>query len=132
MDPTQIFEWLKEQQALQQQHQVQLLQQLAAQGQEQQRQIVREMPQQQEIWLQQGVGQGIEAGPVGDREEGPGGAAQLPIRLTKMGPLDDPEVYLWDPLPARDLPDPSRQPPPGPIAALLGPPPPAPPPCLHD
>lgn len=79
MDPTQMFEWLKEQQLLQQQHQVQLLQQLAAQGQEQQRQLVREMTQQQEGWLQKGVSQGIRAGPVGDREEGLGGVTNYQL-----------------------------------------------------
>lgn len=71
MDPAQIFQWLTEQQKQQQQHQVQLLQQLATQGQEQQRQLVMEITQQQERWVQHGIGRGASVGPLGDGSKGP-------------------------------------------------------------
>ncbi|XP_075771825.1 uncharacterized protein LOC142823927 [Pelodiscus sinensis] len=82
MEPNKILEWWTETQKVQQQQQMQALQQLLTQFQERQDQAARE------LW---GAAVGVVTGSPGAGEEI---GAQLPIRLTKLGPEDDPEAFL--------------------------------------
>ncbi|XP_075796861.1 SCAN domain-containing protein 1-like [Pelodiscus sinensis] len=82
MEPNRIIEWWTETQKVQQQQQMQALQQLLNQLQERQEQAAREP---------RGAVMGAVAGTPGVDEDS---GARLPIRLTKLGPDDDPEAFL--------------------------------------
>nr|XP_025037655.1 uncharacterized protein LOC112544857 [Pelodiscus sinensis] len=81
MDANKVLEWWTETQKVQQQQQMQALQQLLNQFQERQEQMARGTP----------VTVPGAAGGTGGAE---GVGTQLPIRLTKLGPDDDPEAFL--------------------------------------
>nr|XP_025035341.1 uncharacterized protein LOC112544063 [Pelodiscus sinensis] len=81
MEANKILEWWTETQKVQQQQQMQALQQLLSQFQERQEQMARGTPV---------TVPGTAGGPGG----GEGVGTQLPIRLTKLGPDDDPEAFL--------------------------------------
>ncbi|XP_075753462.1 uncharacterized protein LOC142818329 [Pelodiscus sinensis] len=79
MEANKILEWWTETQKVQQQQQMQAPQQLLNQFQERQEQMARRAP----VTVPgAAVGAGGEVG------------TQLPIRLTKLGPDDDPEAFL--------------------------------------
>ncbi|XP_075771804.1 uncharacterized protein LOC142823921 [Pelodiscus sinensis] len=85
MEMNKVLEWLVENQKQLQQQQTQALQQILAKFQEQQGQMVKELRE-----APPGAG-AVGGGPsVMGSEEG----MQLPIRLTKLGPEDDPEAFL--------------------------------------
>ncbi|XP_075753964.1 uncharacterized protein LOC142818437 [Pelodiscus sinensis] len=99
MDAAQLLDWLTEQQRQNHQQQTQLIQQLATQQQEQQRQLIQELADQhqaqQDRWFQRWaskdpVGMAAIAGGSGEEAD----LAQLPVRLAKMGPGDDPEALI--------------------------------------
>lgn len=94
-----MFKWLTDNQHQQQQQQTALLQQLATQHWEQQAQLLRDVTEQfraqQDHWVRQweNAGRGPAPAVVGGGAEG-GALAQLPVRLTKMSPANDPEAFL--------------------------------------
>ncbi|XP_075768775.1 uncharacterized protein LOC142821515 isoform X2 [Pelodiscus sinensis] len=81
MEANKILEWWTETQKVQQQQQMQALQQLLNQLQERQEQMARGAPV-------------TVPGAVAGSGGGEGVGTQLPIRLTKLGPEDDPEAFL--------------------------------------
>ncbi|XP_075771602.1 uncharacterized protein LOC142823854 [Pelodiscus sinensis] len=95
MEPRPFLEWFSEnqqqQRQAQQEQQAQLVQQLTTQFQEHQRLLIQELAAQQERWRQTVERRwGTPAGAPGTSGEGP----NLPLRLTKLGPQDDPEAFL--------------------------------------
>ncbi|XP_075768766.1 uncharacterized protein LOC112545836 isoform X2 [Pelodiscus sinensis] len=95
MEPRQFLEWFegnqRQQNQVQQERQAQLVQQLTSQFQEQQRLLIQEMAAQQDQWRQTAEKR------WGTTTGGPGGAGEgsnLPLRLSKLGPQDDPEAFL--------------------------------------
>ncbi|XP_075791103.1 uncharacterized protein LOC142830401 [Pelodiscus sinensis] len=95
MEPRQFLEWFEGNQRLQnqaqQEQQTQLIQQLTSQFQEHQRQLVQELAAQQNQWRQT-----VERrwGATGGGPNGAGEGPNLPLRLSKLGPQDDPEAFL--------------------------------------
>ncbi|XP_075779191.1 uncharacterized protein LOC142827431 [Pelodiscus sinensis] len=94
MDAQQLLDWVRETQQQQQQQQSQMMQQLASQFQDQQRLLVQELSAQHEKWMHGAPPPSSAGGPAWPSDDGNRDLGSLPLRLTKMGPGDDPEAYL--------------------------------------